>query len=440
MTYVKSRKHSPARQLPGRAAAGATATIMALGAPFGAFAQSNLPEVRVEAESDFKVDKSSSNKFTAPLLDTPKSVTVIPQELIRQTGVTNLADALRAVPGITFGAGEGGNPVGDRPFIRGFDSQTDTYVDGLRDAASQTREIFNVESIEVIKGPSSVFGGRGSAGGAVNIISKAPQADNFLSGMVGLGTNAFRRTTLDLNRVLSDGVAARLNLLDFSRDIAGRGPVNEKRWGVAPSVTFGLDSPTKLTLGYYHYQSNDLPDSGVPYDNPFAATSPNAWRNGSGQPLRVPRDSYYGLVDRDYQKTQVDAGTIDFSHGFGQSLVLRNILRHTQSSNSYIWNQPDDSRGNFLLNGTVWRRPTTATRTPRRWPTRPASAASWRRRASGTTTPPASNSATRRPIGLATCSRIGSARRSRTTRARASPAPTARSGPAPPAATTARPC
>ncbi|MDM0074887.1 TonB-dependent receptor [Variovorax sp. J2P1-59] len=356
MAYIKSRKHSPARYLPSRAAAGATATIVALGASMTVHAQSTLSEVRVEAASDFKVDQSASPKITAPLLDTPKSITVIPQEVIRQTGATTLVDALRTTPGITFGAGEGGNPVGDRPFIRGFDSQSDIFVDGVRDAAAQTREIFNVESVEVLKGPSSAFGGRGSAGGAVNIITKAPQAQNFFSGTVGLGTDSYKRGTIDLNRVLSEGVAARLNMVGFETDIADRGPVNQKRWGVAPSVTFGLDSPTKLTLSYYHYQSDDLPDSGIPYNNPFT-TGPNLARNGDGQPVSVPRGTYYGLVDRDYQKTQADSGTIDFSHDFGNSMVLRNVTRYSTSSNDYIWTQPDDSRGNFLLNGTVWRRP-----------------------------------------------------------------------------------
>ena len=112
-------------------------------------------EVKANAESDVKVDKSANQKFTAPLLDTPKTVTVIPETVIEQTGATTLQDALRLTPGVTFGAGEGGNSAGDRPFIRGFDAQSDVYVDGIRDVGSQTREIFNLEQVEVIKGPSS---------------------------------------------------------------------------------------------------------------------------------------------------------------------------------------------------------------------------------------------------------------------------------------------
>ena len=80
-----------------------------------------LPEQTVTGTNGFKADAASGGKFTAPLLDTPKSVTVVPAEVLQGTGSVTLTEALRTVPGIAFGAGEGGNPVGDRPFIRGHD-------------------------------------------------------------------------------------------------------------------------------------------------------------------------------------------------------------------------------------------------------------------------------------------------------------------------------
>ena len=110
-----------------------------------------------QGEETYNVQQSASQKYTAPLLDTPKTVTVIPQQVIKDTGALTLVDALRTTPGITFGAGEGGNPAGDRPFIRGFNAESDTFLDGMRDVASQTREVFNIEQIEVSKGPNSAF-------------------------------------------------------------------------------------------------------------------------------------------------------------------------------------------------------------------------------------------------------------------------------------------
>ncbi|WP_025132039.1 TonB-dependent receptor plug domain-containing protein, partial [Pseudomonas sp. PH1b] len=139
--------------------------------------------------TSYQVEKASSQKYTAPLVDTPRSVTVIPQQVLKDTAATSLQDALRTVPGITFGAGEGGNPQGDRPFIRGFDAQGDTYLDGVRDTGGQSREIFDIESVEVSKGPNSSFGGRGSAGGSLNLVSKLPKQQDFLNGGFTYGSD-----------------------------------------------------------------------------------------------------------------------------------------------------------------------------------------------------------------------------------------------------------
>ena len=125
----------------------------------------------------YKAEIVDTPKLTAPLIDTPRSIVVIGSQVIKQTGSATLVDALRTVPGITFGAAEGGNPIGDRPFIRGFDSQGSTYLDGVRDIGAQTREVFAVEQVQVVRGSDSSLGGRGSAGGTINIISRLPKAE-----------------------------------------------------------------------------------------------------------------------------------------------------------------------------------------------------------------------------------------------------------------------
>ena len=191
-------------------------------------------------EQSYQIEKADSPKYTAPLIDTPRSITVIPQQLIKDTAATSLQDALRTVPGITFGAGEGGNPQGDRPFIRGFDAQGDTYLDGVRDTGAQTREIFAVESIEVAKGPNSAFGGRGAAGGTINMVSKKAHLGNSFDGGYTWGSDQTQRYTLDGNYQFSDTVAGRLNLMTHESNVAGRDKVNYDRWGIAPSLAFGL--------------------------------------------------------------------------------------------------------------------------------------------------------------------------------------------------------
>ena len=150
-------------------------------------------DVVAEQAKSLKVDKSANSKFIAPLLDTAKSVTVIPKQLIEDTQVTTLSDALRTVPGITLGAGEGGNPNGDRPFIRGYSSESSMYVDGVRNSSSQNREMFAVEQVEVTKGSASSMGGAGSVGGSLNMISKVAQNGDFLDGSVGAGTDDYQR-------------------------------------------------------------------------------------------------------------------------------------------------------------------------------------------------------------------------------------------------------
>jgi catecholate siderophore receptor len=312
-----------------------------------------LPEIKVTETlgSDFKVDNASSTKFTAPILDTPKSITVITSEVMSQTGSATLVEALRTTPGITFGAGEGGNPVGDRPFIRGFDAQSSTYVDGMRDLGSQSREVFNLESVEVIKGSSSTFGGGGAVGGSINLVSKAPLKEELRAASVAVGTDNYKRVTADGNFLLSDTMAFRLNAMYHDADVAGRDAVSNSRWGIAPSLTFGMNTPTRVNLSYYHMQSDDMPDSGIPYNNPTLG-------RGDGQPVNVNRNNFYGLVGRDFRKTQADIFTARVDHDISSTLHLRNTTRYSKSTNDYIVTQPDDSKGN-IYNGMVWRRANT---------------------------------------------------------------------------------
>jgi catecholate siderophore receptor len=338
---------------------GTTAAIAAISGPAaaqsGGGAPDRLPEIRVRAESEgtIKTDAASSPRFTAPLLDTPKSVTVIPNEVMRQINAVSVTEALRTTPGITFGAGEGGNPVGDRPFLRGYDAQSSTYVDGLRDIAPGSREVFNIESIEVIKGSSSAFSGRGGAGGVINLTTKTPKLERFSSGTIGLGTDNYKRATLDGNWLFSDNGAFRLNAMVHDADVPGRdGPTNE-RWGIAPSVAFGLGTPTRLVASFFHMQSDDVPESGMPYNLP--ATFPRTGSIELQPNTGGDRSNWYGLFARDFRKEKADMATLLVEHDISSTMHLRNITRLTDSSLNYVWTQPDDSQGN-VRNGLVWRR------------------------------------------------------------------------------------
>ncbi len=310
-----------------------------------------LDTIRTQAatEQSLKVDQSANTKFIAPLLDTPKSVSVISKQLIQDTQVTTLSDALRNVPGITLGAGEGGNPNGDRPFIRGYSSESSIYVDGIRNSTSQNREMFAVEQVEVTKGSSSSLGGAGSVGGSINMISKVAKKGDFLEGSVAGGTDNYQRITLDGNKDFGNGIAARVAVMGHQNEKAGQSDGAEyKRAGIAPSISFGLDTPTRATLSYYYLKSDDTPDSGVPYWNSSDNTA-------TGKPLNAKQGIFYGWLDRDFQKQENQIGTFKLEHDLTENLTISNVASYTKSTNNYIWTQPDDSQKN-IANGEVWRR------------------------------------------------------------------------------------
>jgi len=357
MSFIKSRK-----KLVSSAIASSLSVIAV-----PAIAQDQavqLPTIHAQAEKEqsLKVDKSANTKFVAPLLDTPKSVSVISKQLIEDTKVTTLSDALRTVPGITLGAGEGGNPNGDRPFIRGYSSESSMYVDGIRNATSQNREMFAVEQVEVSKGSSSSLGGGGSVGGNVNLISKVAKKGDSLEGSVQGGTDDYQRITLDGNKDFGNGVAARVVVMGHHNNKAGQGDdgAEYKRAGIAPSITFGLDTATRATLSYYYLKTDDTPDAGVPYNNP------NNFAAGSGKPIDVKKGIYYGWKDRDFQRQENQVGTFKLEHDLTENLTLSNTAVYNKSKNDYVWTQPDDSQGNFLNPTTgqlkdtgIWRRANT---------------------------------------------------------------------------------
>jgi catecholate siderophore receptor len=196
--------------------------------------------------------------------DTPQAVQVISQETMKQQAVGSLEQALRNVPGITIAIGEGGTLAGDQFKIRGFDAKDDVYLDGLRDFGVYARDSFNDEQVQVLKGPSGALFGRGTTGGAVNIVSKALLLENAHSVQLIAGNGDYFRATADLNIALDDTTAVRLNLMGNLTGVVDRDVVYSHRWGIAPSIGFGLGTATSFTLSYLHQQSDAIPDYGVP--------------------------------------------------------------------------------------------------------------------------------------------------------------------------------
>jgi catecholate siderophore receptor len=303
-----------------------------------------LPEVVVTGQQDkksYKTDKVSSSKYTEPLLDTPQTITIIPQAVIREQNVTTLREALRNTPGISLQAGEGGVPNGDNLSIRGFNARTDIFVDGVRDFGGYTRDPFNTQSIEVTKGPSSSFMGRGSTGGAINLVSKTPGDEAFYDGTIGLGaTDEYQRYTLDVNQPLDDigldAVAMRFNAVYHDADLQDRDFVHDNRWGVAPSIVFGLGQPTNLAAYYFHLDQDNLPGYGIPWV-PNTNIPLQAFAD---QPAPVDRSNFYGLLKRDFEHVDSDVITLVLRHEWDEMTSLKNLTRYGRTFRHSIVTAP----------------------------------------------------------------------------------------------------
>jgi catecholate siderophore receptor len=317
----------------------------------GTNATQKLPDVVVQGEQPpaaepYKPDSVQSPRYTEPLRDTPQTITVVPRAVIEQQNATTLRDVLRNVPGISFQAGEGGVPAGDNLTIRGFNARTDLFVDGVRDFGGYSRDPFNVEQVEVVKGPASVYAGRGSTGGSVNMVSKRPGLDPFYAGSFGVGSEHYKRLTLDMNQPVTqsplDGTAVRLNGMWTDAAVPGRDAVENERWGVAPSVTFGLDTPTRITLSYFHLEQDNLPDYGIPWVP--ANTGPLAAYSNEAPP--VDFNNFYGLKDKDFEKTRTYIPTALIEHDFNESFSLRNVTRFGRTDRDSVITAPRFASGN----------------------------------------------------------------------------------------------
>ncbi|MGC2236985.1 MAG: TonB-dependent siderophore receptor [Pyrinomonadaceae bacterium] len=283
----------------------------------------------------------SSPKYTEPLRDIPQTVIVIDKETIEEQGATTLRDVLKNVPGLTVAAGEGGTPAGDNLTLRGFSARNDIYVDGSRDLGPQTRDPFNLEQVEVIKGPSSSFTGRGSTGGTINLISKTTGFKPAYNFDVNLGNAKTARFTGDVNLPLErlglgERTAFRLNFMKHDSRFPGREIIENDRWGVAPTLTFGLGAKSFFTLGYFHLDQKNTSDYGIPW---VPATN-NALIAYRDRPAPVSRDTFYGFKDRDFEKLKADLATFQFNYAFNDNLNLRNQFRYGFSTRDSIATPP----------------------------------------------------------------------------------------------------
>jgi catecholate siderophore receptor len=353
LTHSPARRPKSLRSIDDTQPATLTKTSLALGIsgamflPLAALAQAqggpgpqeqvkNLGEVVVygqrqesnpnaEVGAPYKAKKSADSRHTRPLAETPQTISVLTRSALDDSGLTDLKQILGAQPGITLGTGENGNAFGDRYIIRGQEARSDVFVDGLRDPGMSTRESFAIEQLEISKGPNSSFAGRGTAGGAVNAITKQATLDHdFERVSASVGSDSHKRVSADVNKGFGDHFALRANALYGKEDVPDRAPSNRSRKGAALSGLWERDADLSVTIDYYGLRTKDKqPDLGY-------------YLTGA-VPNRVPAKNVpvYAQAN-DFMQSDVDTVTARVNWTLAPAIKLTSLTRYGKSSNSYV--------------------------------------------------------------------------------------------------------
>jgi catecholate siderophore receptor len=259
----------------------------------------------------------TATKTDTPLAEVPASVSVVPRDLMRDAAMHSMSDVFRYVPGVSLHQGEGNR---DQVVIRGTSTTADFYVDGVRDDAQVFRDLYNLERVEVLKGPAGMIFGRGGAGGVVNRVTKKPVFGEVSEANLTLGSFGQARGIVDLGRTAGDAAAWRLNAM-AERSDSFRDGVELERYAINPTVGFRLAPRTSLTLGYEHLYDRRTADRGFP--------------SFAGAPFDAERSQFFGNADQSRAHSQVDGVYAVLDHGFGGGLRLKNTTRVTHYDKYY---------------------------------------------------------------------------------------------------------
>jgi len=248
---------------------------------------------------------STATKTLTPLRDIPQSITVVPQELMKDQMMMSIGDVVRYVPGITAIQGENNR---DQLVIRGNSTSADFFLDGVRDDVQYYRDLYNLDRVEALKGPNAMMFGRGGGGGVVNRVSKeagfTPIHELTLLG----GSYGNKRFAADFDQPLNGKVALRLNTMYENSD-SFRKYVNLERHGINPTLTYAPGKNTKITLDYENFSDDRVADRGI--------------TSFQGRPADVDRSTYYGDPNQSHVRARVSLGSATVEHQAGR-VTIRN--------------------------------------------------------------------------------------------------------------------
>lgn len=310
-----------------------------------------LDTINVQGQSgttDGYVANSTSvaTKTQTPLINIPQSVSVITREFIKDQNFQSLTDVTRYVPGVAIHQGEGNR---DELVIRGVDSSANFFVNGFRDDVQYFRDLYNTQSIEVLKGPSALTFGRGSGGGLVNRTLKEADGNRVYETTVQTGSYGDRRVTLDAGQAVNENFAARLNAFyegsDTFRDFG-----QLERWGINPTVTLKPSENTKVRLSYEYYHDWRTADRGNP-SQAINAVAPSSTRFNPASPFAPAGDltAFFGSPNLNVAHADVQTTMAFIDHDFGNGLTVKNSTLYANYLKFYQNVYP----GNGPLSGAV---------------------------------------------------------------------------------------
>ena len=274
--------------------------------------------VEVTAGAPSRGDSTmTATRTLTPLRDIPQAITVIPQSMIADQAMQSMADAVRYVPGVGMAQGEGNR---DNPILRGSGTSADMFVDGIRDDVQYYRDLYNVESIEALKGPNAMIFGRGGAGGIINRSTRQADWDTRREITVQGGSFDNRRASFDVGSPVQGLMAFRLTGMYESSGSYRRG-VRLERYGVNPTAAFIAGQSASIRVGYEHFHDDRTADRGIP--------------SFSSRPVTTSRDAFFGDPDNSVTTVTVDALTAGIDYSLGGGALIRNRTRVTAYDKFY---------------------------------------------------------------------------------------------------------
>jgi catecholate siderophore receptor len=290
-----------------------------------------------DPQAGYRAVTSANSLLGQPLLETARTVTAVTRDVLEDKNSTSIRELARTTPGMTLGTGEGGNAFGDVLFIRGFKASNDTFIDGVRDAGVAVRETFMAEQVEITKGPSGSIAGRGTTGGALNLVTKKPQDSDFTETQSALGSNGLVRQTVDWNKVWNDRFKTRVGAMSQVAEVAGRNGASDDRRGLSLAAEYKATERLTLSFDAYHLEMDQMPDWGVPWD----ATNGVPFTEAASNRPTLDRNTYYGVADRDFQDGQQDIATFGLAYDLGDGAKLTNRTRLGRTVNDYVLTAPE---------------------------------------------------------------------------------------------------